>query len=95
MSESGIDDATNDWIYDMAAGDKIDLSLIDANSTVALDQAFAIDADASFSVGEIKIETSGADVLLSFNTDADADAEMTIRLKNVVAADITAVDFIL
>jgi len=94
-AESGSNDATNDWIYDFAEGDKLDISLVDANTGVGGDQAFVIDTDGSFSAGEISVVTSGLDVFLSFNIDADAEAEMTVRLKNVVLADITAVDFVL
>ena len=94
-SESGLTDGTNDWIFDFAQGDKIDVAALDANADIDLDQAFKLDGDGSFSQGEITATQSGADVWLAFNMDSDSDVEMTIRLKNVLVSDITTIDFVL
>lgn len=85
--------ATRDTIMDFAAGDLIDVSAIDADTGVAGDQAFVLDTGGSFSAGEIKLQAMGADLLVSFNQDADAKAEMTILVLN--ATSLAAPDFVL
>ena len=94
-SDSGLSDGSNDWIFDFAQGDKIDVSALDANADIDLDQAFKLDGDASFSQGEISVTQDGADVWLAFNMNSDSAVEMTIRLKNALVADITSIDFVL
>ncbi|CAN5190729.1 hypothetical protein BH10PSE7_BH10PSE7_12740 [soil metagenome] len=74
-------------------GDKIDLSLIDANETIAGNNAFALDAGGAFAAGEIRVERDGTGVLVSVNTDADAAAEMQIFVNGLAA--LKAGDFIL
>ncbi|MBI2717513.1 MAG: cadherin domain-containing protein [Rhizobiales bacterium] len=93
VRDSGILSTTRDTIADFATGDHIDLSAIDANLSVAGDQAFVLDTDGSFSIGEIKLEVVGSDLLLSLNQDTDAAAELTVLLKNVTS--LSASDFIL
>ena len=93
VTESGLTDLDRDTIQDFTAGDHIKLSLIDANTGDVPDQAFVLDTDASFSTGEIKIEVSGADLIVSLNNDADAEADMTFLVKNV--GSLVAGDFIL
>jgi len=71
---------SRDRIYDFATGDKIKVSEIDANTGVANDQAFVLDADASFSADEIRQTVVGSDLLVEFNVNGDATAEMSILL---------------
>ena len=93
VTESGLTGLDRDTIQDFAAGDRIKLSLIDANTGDVLDQAFVLDADASHSTGEIWFQVSGADLIVSLNNDADAEADMTFLVKNV--GSLVAADFIL
>lgn len=92
---SGTSLASRDRINDFAAGDKINLSSVDADAGLAGDQAFVLDTNGSFSAGEIRQTVEqGVHLLLEFNTDADAAAEMAIQLV-VHPALLTAGDFIL
>lgn len=77
--------AGRDQILDFAAGDLIDVSAIDANANLAGDQAFVLDAGGAFTVGEIRLQVSGANLLASFNTDNDAAAEMQILVRNMAS----------
>lgn len=86
--------AARDRIMDFATGDKIDISLVDADEGLSGNQAFALDTDASFSVGEIRQSVVGSDLLVEFNTDADAAAEMAILLVGRTSL-LTSADFTL
>ena len=83
--------ATADVIDDFTTGDRIDLSLLDANTTTAGDDAFAAGLVASFTApGQLKFQ----DGVLSGNMDADpGTVEFRIVLTGVTA--MTAADFIL
>ncbi|MDX2155222.1 MAG: hypothetical protein SFW09_01835, partial [Hyphomicrobiaceae bacterium] len=56
------------------------LNAIDANTTIANDQAFVLDTNASFSAGEIRQTVFGTNLLIEMNTDATAAAEMRMLL---------------
>lgn len=73
--------------------DRIDLSTIDANVNLGNDQAFIFGG--AFTAGHIRAIQSGVNVVLQFNTDADADAEMSILLQNVTATNLNSGDFVL
>ncbi len=77
-----------------AAGDRIDLSAIDANRSLSGDQAFTFGSTAT---GGLSLVTSGTDTLLRGNTDSDAAFEFTIKITDgaVLASAYTAADFIL
>jgi Ca2+-binding RTX toxin-like protein len=98
IAESGVAFADRDVINTFARGDRIDLAAIDANVTLAGDQAFSfIGAAALTGAGQVNaVNTAGTNWLISISTDADAAAEMTLT---VLAAPgftgILAVDFIL
>ena len=83
------------WIRfrNFTASDVINVTQIDANTAVIGDQAFVMDTDGVSSAGEISFKISGAYLLVSFNTDADAAAEMQILLSN--RTSVTALDFLL
>lgn len=82
-----------DRIEDFASGDKIKLIDIDANEGMGGDQAFALDANASFSAGEIRQTVVGSDLLLEMNVDADSTPEMSILIVGRTT-NLTASDFI-
>jgi Ca2+-binding RTX toxin-like protein len=90
--DSGAAVGTRDTITDFVQGqDKIDLSLIDANTATVGNDAFTTmlgSAVAFTAAGQLRV-TAG---VLYINTDADADAEAAIVLTGVVT--LTIGDFI-
>ena len=84
---------STDQIIDFATGDKIDLSLIDADTGIAGNQTFVLDTDSVIAAGEINISaTTATSVTLNIYVDADAVADMTIV---VLTTGLVASDFIL
>lgn len=84
-----------DTITDFQAGDRIDLSLIDANPGTAGNQAFRFVGAAAFSgaAGEIRVVASGGDAVVSGDIDGDRQADFQIRVAD--HAPLIAGDFIL
>jgi Ca2+-binding RTX toxin-like protein len=81
-----------------AAGDRIDVSTIDARNGIAGNQAFTFIGTGAFTgSGQIRAVDAGADVRLLFNTDGNlATIEMEILIQNIAnPASFTASDFIL
>lgn len=78
-----------------ANDDKIDLSFIDANPLLAGNQAFTFKGAGAFTAarGEVRLVVSGADTFVHIDTDADAAAEMIIKVAGVTG--LTKADFIL
>ena len=78
----------------IAGGDLIDLSGIDANATVAGNQAFAF---GGAGIGRVSITASGSNSLVRANTDGDAAFELEILIEDggVLATAYRAGDFIL
>jgi serralysin len=74
--------------------DDIDVSVVDARSNLAGNQAFTLDAGGAFSIGEIRQTVSNGNLILSFNLDTDTTAEMSIRLLGL-GTKLTATDFVL
>jgi hypothetical protein len=68
--------------------DDLVLTGIDANTTLTAtgNQAFVLDTNGSFSVGEIRQTQQGANLLIEGNTDGDSNAELMILLLNVTGA---------
>ena len=93
LTDSGVSVGLRDVIHDFTLGDKISLSAIDANSIAAMDQAFRLDTNGSFSIGEIGLQISGADLIVRLNTDADAAAEMEFLVLN--RTNLNELDFLL
>jgi Ca2+-binding RTX toxin-like protein len=96
LRDSGPQANSRDTITDFnaAEGDRIDLSALDAMASQAGDQAFVLDADNSFSEGEIRITLVGAgQYLVEANANADAGAEFSIMVFSATAP--VAGDFIL
>ena len=74
--------------------DDIDLSGIDANITVAGNQAFRwVGTAALTGAGQLGYFTSGGNTIIRMSTDADAASEGEIQLNGIKA--LTAVDFYL
>lgn len=68
--------------FNGAAGDRLDISDIDANATRSGGQAFAFIGTAAFTAeGQVRYEVSGGQTLVYLNTDRDSDAEGVIRLE--------------
>jgi Ca2+-binding RTX toxin-like protein len=91
--------AQRDIIYDFSvASDKLDLSLIDANLSIAGDQAFAFIGNNNFSAegGQVRFYTSGRNLIVQAEIKGDDNiiADMEIQL-NVGLASITAASIIL
>jgi len=97
VNETGIDVKTRDTITDFkqSEGDKIDLSAIDANSTLADNQAFTFIGSAAFSktdaTGQLRFDAVSH--ILYGNTNADNKPELSIKLSGVT--DLVAADFVL
>lgn len=90
--------ASRDVINDFSAGDKIDLSTIDANAGLAGNQAFTLTTGTSFSgsfsgAGKLYYDTSTH--ILWGNNDADAQADFSIQVKLSGLANLAAGDFVL
>lgn len=92
--DSGALPNTRDRILDFNAGDKIDLSSIDASTTFAGDQAFVLDTDGILTEGEIQLR-GNLHTLIRINLDADSDADMEIVLRGVALATLSEADFVL
>ena len=77
-----------------AAGDRIDLSAIDANTGVSGDQSFILGGTGR---GHLWLSSSGTDTILRGNIDGDAAAEFHLVIADgaTLASAYTADDFIL
>ena len=65
--------ASHDVIVSFSSNDLIDLSLVDANSGVAGDQAFTWIGHNAFSApGQLRYEISGSDKIIQASTDGDS-----------------------
>lgn len=91
--------ATPDRINDFEAagvfkGDLIDISIIDADGGLGLNDAFVF---GSVALGGVSLIDQGTDTLVQLNTDNDAAFEMVILIADggVTASTYTASDFIL
>jgi len=86
---------TRDTIQDFGVGnDIISLETIDANTTVAGNQAFVYIGAAGFTAaGQVRFITNGTDGFLLANVDAALGADFEVRLIGVTA--LPAVDLIL
>lgn len=88
----------------VAGGDRIDVSGIDADTTVAGNQAFTFLGNVTsavgigFGPGSLWVENSGGQTRLYGNTDFDGVIEFAVRINDgagTVAADYSVGDFIL
>ena len=74
-----------DWIRDWNAGDRIDLSAIDADAGTAGDQAFIYIAAAAFSgvAGELQVTNNGTNTFVRADLDGNGSADFAVRLAGV------------
>jgi len=94
--ETGLGDETHDIVhwFDPAAGDVLDLGSIDANTTVAGDQAFAWRGTQAFNgAGQARYFHEGACTWLRLNNDADLQPEMEVQIVGLIT--LTAGDLVL
>jgi hypothetical protein len=86
-----------DHIVDFDAGDRIDLSQIDADTTTAGDQAFLFIGSAAFDghAGELRAELVGTFWSIEADVDGDGQADMTIHVDTLGQHAIGAGDFML
>jgi serralysin len=99
-SGTGLSSLSIDVILDfdqggLATDDKIDLSAIDANRSLAGNQAFVFRGLGDFRApfGEVRIIEGGGNTLVMVDIDGDGASEMNIRVDGVVG--LTAGDFLL
>lgn len=91
-TDSTYSSAGRDVIYDFsyAAGDRIDLTLIDANTQVAGNQAFAYIGTAAFngSAGQLHIDYAGGNTVVSCDVNGDrvADFGLTVYQANAISS---------
>ncbi|TNC72356.1 calcium-binding protein [Rubellimicrobium roseum] len=77
----------SDQVTDLVRGlDRIDLSAIDAKPLQGGNQAFVLDTDGFFALGDLRQVRQGANLLLEANLDADGTAELAILLLDVPGA---------
>ena len=93
VADSGVGTTNRDVITDFAhLFDKLDLMGIDADITVAGNQAFRwVGTAALGGPGEVGFFTSGGTTIIRASTDADAATEFEIQLTGIKT--LTAVDF--
>ena len=80
IADSGVTSRTRDRITDFQNGDRIDLSLIDANLGLIGHQSFSfVNSDAFTDAGQVRFFKG----LLSVNVDDELDADFQVKLKGV------------
>lgn len=81
--------------FSQAEKDRIDLKAIDADTTLAKNQAFSFIADKAFSkdAGELRYEKKDGDTFVHGDVDGDGKADFSIRID--ASIDFTKADFIL
>ena len=96
LADSAFGALNRDTITDFLLGvDKLDLSAIDANFTIAGDQAFTfLGSSAAFTnVGQLRYQVTGGNLFLYGNVDANlATSEFELQLSSlasITAANIT------
>lgn len=94
LSESGVTSAGRDQVFQFLPGqDKIDLRPIDANPSLAGNQAFKVVSEFTRAHGEVRLlHTASGDTIVQVDGDRDTAVDMTIR---VVGAHLSSVDLLL
>ena len=82
IGDSGLTAGTRDTVSDFAAGELIDVSAIDANTTVVGNGTFTFGpgADSVYGAGELQVVVSGSTATVSLYVDANAVADMTFAV---------------
>jgi hypothetical protein len=81
--DTGATHALADRVTDFATGDKVDLHLIDADTTLASNQAFHFIGTAAFTVGDegaLRYTTGGGSTWIEGDTNGDGTADISIYL---------------
>jgi Ca2+-binding RTX toxin-like protein len=90
--------AKTDHILDFDAGDRIDLSQIDADATQAGDQAFAFIGSGAFGhhAGELRAAFDAANNVWTVqgDTDGDGNADFTLLVTAVNGHQMVSTDFV-
>jgi hypothetical protein len=88
--------AKTDHIMDFDAGDHIDLSQIDADTTQAGDQAFAFIGAGAFGhhAGELRAELAGGVWTIQGDTDGDGNADFTLLVTTANGHQMVNTDFV-
>jgi hypothetical protein len=99
IADSGTTAGTRDTITDFLAGtDRLNFVRIDANASLAGDQAFTFINTAAFTntgLGQIRWVDLGADLKVEVDVDGNGVADMHILLQGAGAQVLTAADFVL
>ncbi|MCT7667063.1 M10 family metallopeptidase C-terminal domain-containing protein [Shinella kummerowiae] len=97
VSDSTLSTSGRDFIVDFnrSQGDKIDLSAIDANTTVAGNQAFTFVGEKAFShkAGELRYTNANGDTYLHGDANGDGTIDFSVRLDTTI--EFAKGDFIL
>jgi serralysin len=77
------------WDFNVAEGDRMDLSGVDADIYAAGNQAFRFIGNAAFSgtPGEINYVHQNGETLIQMQTGTSADAEGVIRIPGIVTPE--------
>lgn len=88
LTDSGMTAASRDTIFDFdgAAGDRIDLRGIDANTALAGDQAFTFVGTAAFSgrAGELRYQNTAGQTLVYGDVNGDGRADFSIQFDDPI-----------
>ncbi len=89
--------AIPDRITDFAAGDRIDLSAIDADLRASGNDAFTYVGDSAFTGigGELRVTLAGAGWLVEGDVDGDRVADLSIEVLTASGYALGTADFIL
>ncbi|MBV9528972.1 calcium-binding protein, partial [Sphingomonas sp.] len=94
---AGVTPSSADWILDFSQteGDRIDLHLVDAQTTVDGMQAFDFIGSAAFDgqAGELRYEEVGSTTYLTGDTNGDGTADFMIRINGL--HELTSSDLVL
>ena len=80
ITDSTVAAAGRDTITDLASGDLIDLSAIDANSLIEGNQAFVRVAAFTGVAGQLTLTAAGANTVLSVDVNGDGVADMAVTI---------------
>ena len=89
--------ASADQILDFASGDRIDLTLVDANTNIANDQAFTYIGSGAFTqvAGQLRmVETSADHWTVAGDLDGDGNADFQILITVADGHDLVPADFL-
>lgn len=95
MSFDDFGNYNSDYIYNINAGDKIDLSAIDANSNLAGNQAFTFINNNYFSYHAGELAFQGGEIIGDINGDAMPDFSISVDATGTSTFSFSSSAFIL